>query len=308
MRIVFFGTPDFAVPALRAVHGAGHRIAAVYTRPPRPAGRGMALRKSPVHEAADALGLDVRVPQNLKSADEQTRLSALEADAGVVVAYGLILPAPVLDATEHGLFNIHASLLPRWRGAAPINRAVMAGDTDGGVSIMRVTEGLDEGPVCLVKRVGIGPDMTAGDLHDALANLGAEAMVACLSSLQSGTLRCEAQNAAEATYAAKLTNAETRIDWTRSAQGVHNHIRGLAPYPGAWFEVPLGQKRERVKALASEITDGDAPAGTVLDEHLAIACAEGAVRLTRVQRAGKKPMSATDFLRGVDLAPGMRLS
>ncbi len=308
MRIVFFGTPDFAVPALRAVHGAGHEIVAVYTQPPRPAGRGMALRRSPVHDAGEVLGLDVRVPQSLKSGDEQSRLEALEADAGVVVAYGQILPAPVLDSPRHGMFNIHASLLPRWRGAAPVNRAVMAGDTEAGVSIMRVTEGLDEGPVCLAKRVGIGPDMSAGDLHDALASLGAEAMVACLSALQAGTLRCEAQNAAAATYAAKLTNAETRIDWTRPAQDVHNHIRGLAPYPGAWFEIASGEKRERVKALGSALVEGGGVPGTVLDDRLTVACAEGAVRLTRVQRAGKKLMSATDFLRGVDLAPGMRLS
>ena len=306
--MIFMGTPGFAVPALQAIAKGGHEIVAVYTQPPRPAGRGMALRKSPVHEAAETLGIDVRVPQSLKSPAEQTRFAALKADAAVVVAYGLILPKPVLDATRRGIFNIHASLLPRWRGAAPINRAIMAGDACSGVSIMRVTEGLDAGPVCLMERVAIGPNMTAGELHDALAEIGAGAMVRGLAALRSGTLQCEAQDDEVATYAAKLTNAEARIDWTRATHEVHNHIRGLAPYPGAWCEIEHGGKRERVKVQGSSLVEGQAAQGTVLDERLTIACGKGAVRLTKVQRAGKKPMSAEAFLRGSNLAPGTRLS
>jgi len=304
MRIIFMGTPDFAVPALQALLKAGHEIVAVYTQPPRAAGRGMALRKSPVHGAAEAAGIQVRVPNDLKSPAEQRRFAALDAEAAVVVAYGLILPTPVLDGTRRGIFNIHASLLPRWRGAAPINRAIMAGDAQSGVSIMRVTEGLDEGPVCLIERMGVGPDMTAGELHDALAELGAELIVEALAAIESRALKCLAQDGDAATYAAKLANAETRIDWSLPAQTVHNHIRGLSPYPGAWFEIVLNGKRERVRALGSVRAQGDAGAGTLLDESLTIACGEGAVRLTKVQRAGKKPVLADAFLNGVALPAG----
>jgi methionyl-tRNA formyltransferase len=308
MRIVFMGTPDFAVPALHALLKAGHDIVAVYTQPPRAAGRGMALRKSPVHEAAEASGIEVRTPERLKSKEEQARFSALQADAGVVVAYGIILPKPVLDATKHGLFNIHASLLPRWRGAAPINRAVMAGDPESGVSIMRVTEGLDAGPVCLAERVQIGPDMTAGELHDALAPLGAALMVKALAALEDGTLHCHAQHDEATTYAPKLDNKETRINWRLPARDVHDRIRGLSPYPGAWFEIEQGAKRERVKALGSERAEGEGAPGTLLDDRLTVACGEGAVRLTKVQRAGKTPVPGEDFLRGVHLAPGTVLA
>jgi len=308
MRIVFMGTPDFAVPALEALLKAGHEIVAVYTQPPRAAGRGMALRKSPVHEAAEASGIEVRTPERLKSKEEQARFSALQADAGVVVAYGIILPKPVLDATKHGLFNIHASLLPRWRGAAPINRAVMAGDPESGVSIMRVTEGLDAGPVCLAERVQIGPDMTAGELHDALAPLGAALMVEALAKLEEGTLDCVAQHDEAATYASKLDNKETRIDWRLPARDVHDRIRGLSPYPGAWFEIEQGGKRERVKALGSERAEGKGAPGTLLDDRLTVACGEGAVRLTKVQRAGKTPVTGEAFLRGVHLSPGTVLA
>jgi len=304
MRIIFMGTPDFAVPALKGLLQAGHEVAAVYTQPPRAAGRGMALRPSPVHKAAEAAGLEVRVPESLKSPAEQMRFSALEAEGAVVVAYGLILPKPILDGTRRGLFNIHASLLPRWRGAAPINRAIMAGDAESGISIMRVTEGLDEGPVCLIERVGIGPQMTAGELHDALAQLGGELIVEAMTALESGTLQCLAQDDKAATYAAKITNAETRIDWSAPARVVHNHIRGLAPYPGAWFEIQVGRKRERVKALGSSVAEDKGLPGTILDDGLTVACGEGAVSLTEVQRAGKKPMSAEAFLRGIDLPPG----
>jgi len=304
MRIVFMGTPDFAVPALQALLKAGHEVVAVYTQPPRAAGRGMALRKSPVHEAAETAGLEVRVPESLKSEAEQQRFAALEADAAVVVAYGLILRKPVLDATKQGIFNIHASLLPRWRGAAPINRAIMAGDVETGVSIMRLTEGLDAGPVCLTAPVAIGPEMTAGALHDMLAPLGAALMVAALAKLEQGTLDCRAQDDNAATYASKLDNKETRVGWTHPAQEVHDHIRGLAPYPGAWFELVQGDKRERVKVLGSALAEGSGVARTLLDDRLTVACGKGAVRLTKVQRAGRKPTTGEAFLRGVDIPLG----
>jgi methionyl-tRNA formyltransferase len=301
MRIVFMGTPDFAVPALQALLKAGHEVVAVYTQPPRAAGRGMALRKSAVHEVAEAAGLEVRLPNDLKSPAEQKRFAALEAEAAVVVAYGLILPKPVLDGTRRGLFNIHASILPRWRGAAPINRAIMGGDAESGISIMRVTEGLDEGPVCLIEREPIGPNMTAGELHDALSELGAGMIVEALAALQNGTLSCVAQDDENATYATKLKNAETRIDWSQTAKVVHDHIRGLAPHPGAWFEIELNGKRERVKVLGSERVEGKGAPGTLLHDGLTVACREGAVRLAKVQRAGKKPMTVDAFLRGIDL-------
>ncbi len=304
MRIVFMGTPDFAVPSLRAILAAGHEVACVYTQPPRAAGRGMALRQSPVQLAAEQAGLPVRTPERLKSADEQERFRALAADAAVVVAYGLILPKPILDGTRHGAFNLHASLLPRWRGAAPINRAIMAGDGETGASIMRLDQGLDTGPVCLTARVAIGPDMTAGELHDALASTGAALMVEALAGLARGTLECRKQPEDGVTYAEKIDPGETRIDWSRPAREVHNHIRGLSPYPGAWFELEINGKRERIKALRSTLASGAGTPGTVLDDQLTIACGDGAVRLTQVQRAGKRPMSAEDFLRGVPLRPG----
>lgn len=307
MRIIFMGTPDFAVPTLRAVLDAGHEVVAVYTQPPRAAGRGMALRKSPVHDYAEQAGLTVLTPERLKSSEEQQRFSALNADAAIVVAYGLILPPPILAGTRHGAFNIHASLLPRWRGAAPINRAIMAGDAETGVSIMRVDEGLDTGPVCLTERVALGPDMTAGELHDALAAKGAHLMVEALAALERGRLDCKPQSSEGVTYAEKIEPAESRIDWSRPAREVHNHIRGLSPHPGAWFEVELNGKVERVRALRSTLAQAEAPPGTVLDDRLTIACGDGAVRLTQVQRAGKRPMSAEDFLRGVQLAPGAAL-
>jgi methionyl-tRNA formyltransferase len=308
LRIIFMGTPDFAVPTLRAVLGAGHEVMTVYSQPPRAAGRGMALRKSPVHETAEQAGLSVLTPARLKSAEEQERFSALRADAAVVVAYGLILPRPVLEATRHGAVNLHASLLPRWRGAAPINRAIMAGDSETGVSIMRVTEGLDAGPVCLESRVPIGPDVTAGELHDALATKGAALMVEALAELERGHLDCKPQPDEGLTYAHKLDPAETRIDWRRSARDVHNLIRGLSPSPGAWFEIEINGKGERIKALRSLLAGGSGTPGKLLDKGLTIACGEGAVRLTEVQRSGKRPMSAEDFLRGAKLPAGTTLS
>lgn len=304
MRIIFMGTPDFAVPALQALLKAGHEIVAVYSQPPRAAGRGMALRKSPVHQVAEAAGLTVLTPERLKDPVDQERFREFEADAAVVVAYGIILPEPVLDATRLGIFNIHASLLPRWRGAAPINRAIMAGDAETGAAIMRVTEGLDAGPVCLVERVEIGPDMTAGELHDTLSPLGAEAMVKALAALEDGSLDCRAQDDEAATYAPKLDNKEARIDWRLPASDVHDRIRGLSPYPGAWFEIELSGKRERIKVLSAMLAEGQGAPGTLLDDHLTIACSEGAVRLIRIQRAGKKPMSVQAFLNGVTLKSG----
>jgi methionyl-tRNA formyltransferase len=235
---------------------------------------------------------------------DQEQFREFEADAAVVVAYGIILPEPVLDATRLGIFNIHASLLPRWRGAAPINRAIMAGDAETGAAIMRVTEGLDAGPVCLVERVKIGPDMTAGELHDTLSPLGAEAMVKALAALEDGSLDCRAQDDEAATYAPKLDNKEARINWRLPASDVHDRIRGLSPYPGAWFEIELSGKRERIKVLSAMLDEGQGAPGTLLDDHLTIACSEGAVRLIRIQRAGKKSMSVQAFLNGVTLKSG----
>ena len=307
MRIVFMGTPDFAVPTLRAIPEAGHEVVAVYTQPPRAAGRGMALRKSPVHAYAEEAGLTVLTPGHFKTAQEQERFGAFRSDAAVVVAYGLILPRPILEGTRHGAFNLHASLLPRWRGAAPINRAIMAGDKETGVSIMRVTEGLDAGPVCLEARVPIGPDRTAGELHDELAMRGARLMVHALSALERDQLDCRPQAEDGATYAKKIDPVETRIDWSRPAREVHDLIRGLSPHPGAWFEVEINGKRERIKALRSTLAEGKGSPGTLLDDHLTLACGEGAVRLTEIQRAGKRPMAADEFLRGVPLHAGTRL-
>lgn len=307
MRIIFMGTPDFAVPTLRALLEAGHQVAAVYTQPPRAAGRGLAMRQSPVHQAAEQAGLTVLTPARLKSPEEQERFAAFRADAAMVVAYGLILPRAILEATPHGAFNLHASLLPRWRGAAPINRAIMAGDSETGVSIMRIAEGLDTGPVCLESRVLIGPDMTAGELHDALAAKGAALMVEALAELERGGLDCKPQPDEGVTYAHKLDPGEGRIDWSLPAREVHNLIRGLSPHPGAWFEIEVNGKPERIRALRAGLARGSGAPGTLLDERLTIACGEGALRLTEVQRAGKRPMPADAFLRGVKLRAGMRL-
>lgn len=307
MRIIFIGTPDFALPALRAILAAGYEVVAVYTQKPRAAGRGLALRKSPVQIAAEQAGLQVLTPERLRDPSEQARFSALRADATVVVAYGLILPKAILDGTKHGAFNIHASLLPRWRGAAPIQRAIMAGDLKTGVSIMRLGQGLDTGPVCLAGHQPIGLDMTAGELHDELALLGAHLMVEALEQLERRELDCKPQPGEGVTYADKIAPGETRIDWKRPALEVHNFIRGLSPHPGAWFEMTFNGKTERVRALRSKLVEVSGTAGTVLDEHLTITCGEGAVRLAEVQRAGKKPVVADAFLRGVKLTPGTAL-
>jgi methionyl-tRNA formyltransferase len=283
----------------------GHDIAAVYTRAPKPAGRGMAMQVTPVEREARRLALQVETPTSLKTGEAQAIFAAHKADAAVVVAYGLLLPKMILDAPPLGCFNIHASLLPRWRGAAPINRAIMAGDADSGISIMKMDQGLDTGDIAMIERVPIGPDMTAGELHDSLSRLGADAMLRALAALERGTLQLTPQLQAGVTYAEKISKAETRIDWSQPAARVHDHIRGLSPHPGAWFELPDGI---RARARCSIRADGHGAPGTVLDGTLTIACADGAVRLTQVQRAGKQPMSAEEFLRGAALRAGTQLS
>ena len=297
MRLVFMGTPDFAVETLKALIGAGHEIACVYSQPPRPAGRGMAERPSPVHAYAAARGIEVRTPTSLKSAEEQAHFAALKADAAVVVAYGLLLPKPVLDAPRLGCFNVHASLLPRWRGAAPIQRAIMSGDAWSGVTIMRMEEGLDTGPMCKVGKIAITPMTTAQSLHDELAALGSQLMIAVLAQ---ETITCTPQPAEGVTYAKKIDKAEARIDFTKSAEEVRNHIHGLSPFPGAWFEV----NGTRIKALLCDVVQASAAPGTFIDDALTIACGSGAIRLLKLQREGKGAMEATDFLRGFPIGAG----
>lgn len=308
LRIIFMGTPDFAVPALSEILIAGHQLVAVYSQPPRPAGRGMVARVSPVQAFAENVGVPVMTPVNLKTPDASEAFRALDADAAVVAAYGLILPKAILEAPELGCLNLHASLLPRWRGAAPIQRAVMAGDRETGVMVMRMEEGLDTGPICLAERVGVGADQTAGELHDELARLGADLMVRALAALERGSLDCVAQPVDGVSYADKIEKSETRIDWSHPASEVHNRIRSLSPWPGAWFELQASGKRERIKALASTLAEGSGAPGTLLDQQLTIACGEGAVRLLRVQRSGKKPMEAEEFLRGNTISNSTVLS
>ncbi len=309
LKIVFMGTPEFSVPTLEAIVRAGHRVLAVYSQPPRPAGRGMADRKSPVHATAEALGIPVSTPRSLKGEAEQRAFAALGADAAVVVAYGLLLPPPALAAPRLGCFNLHASKLPRWRGAAPIQRAIMAGDTETAVMVMRMEEGLDTGPVCLSETVGIDPNMTAGDLHDLLRERGADLMVHALALLEQGRLEARPQPAEGVTYAAKIGKGEGRIDFGTPAASVHDLIRGLSPHPGAWLELPGGASGpERVKVLRSALAEGRGAPGETLDDRLTVACAEGAVRLIEVQRAGKRAMSAAEFLRGVPVPKGTRLA
>ncbi|MBC2801958.1 methionyl-tRNA formyltransferase [Rhizobium ruizarguesonis] len=309
LRIIFMGTPEFSVPTLRLLVDAGHRIVAVYTQPPRPGGRrGLDLQKSPVHQAAELLGLPVFTPVNFKDPGERERFRGLNADVGVVVAYGLLLPEAILNGTRDGCYNGHASLLPRWRGAAPIQRAIMAGDAKTGMMVMKMDKGLDTGAVALTREVEIGPDMTAGELHDRLMLVGAKAMAEAMVKLEMNDLPLTPQPEDGVLYAAKIDKAETRIDFSRDAKDVHNHIRGLAPFPGAWFELEIGGKPERVKVLASERAEGQGAAGQLLTDDLVVACGSGAVRLTRLQKAGGKPLAASDFLRGTPLAAGTRLS
>jgi methionyl-tRNA formyltransferase len=311
LRLVFMGTPDFAVPTLAEIVGRGHDVAAVYTRAPQPAGRGMELRPSAVEGKARDFGIEVLTPLTLRSPEAQDMFRAHRADAAVVVAYGLILPKPILDAPRLGCFNLHASALPRWRGAAPINRAIMAGDTETAAVVMRMAEGLDTGPIALAEPVAIAADMTAGELHDALARLGADLMTRALGALEGGTLQLTPQPDEGVTYAHKIDKNETRIDWSRPWKAVHDHCRGLAPFPGAWFEWPGGPSGgapSRIKILRSTRGDGSGTPGTALDHTLTIACGAGAVRILELQRAGRQPMKAAEFLRGTPLAAGTRLA
>lgn len=304
MRIAFMGTPDFSVPAFDALLAAGHEIACVYTQPPRPAGRGQKERKSPVHLRAESEGIEVRTPASLKDDDAQAAFAALELDAAVVVAYGLILPLPILEAPKRGCINIHASLLPRWRGAAPIQRALLAGDAETGVTIMQMDEGLDTGPELLREAVAIGLGMNAGELHDALCELGGRLIVAALAGLESGAIVSAPQTEDGATYAKKLERGEERIDWSKSAAEIARHVRGFAPWPGAWFE----QDGDRIKVLVAEATDGEGQPGEVLDDGMRVACGAGAVQLLRVQRAGRGAMDANEYLRGRPVPGGTRFA
>jgi methionyl-tRNA formyltransferase len=304
LRVIFMGTPDFATALLKELCGRGHEIAAVYSQPPRPAGRGMSDKKSSVHQFAESRGLVVRTPKSLRGAEEVEAFRALGADVAVVAAYGLLLPQPILDAPKHGCLNLHGSLLPRWRGAAPIQRAIMAGDRESGVEVMRMDAGLDTGPVALTAKTLIGPDMTAGELHDRLAELGAPLMAQALDLLARGELAFTPQREEGACYAAKIDKAEARIDWRRPAQALHDHVRGLTPFPGAFFEGDLGHGVERVKVLRTAVEAGKGAPGTVLDDAGLIACGEGALRLLRVQRAGKGEMAIDEFLRGRRLTKG----
>lgn len=304
LRLAFMGTPDFAVPALAELVGAGHDVACVYSQPPRRAGRGMAQTPSPVHAFAEGQGIEVRTPASLKDAGEQAAFAALGLDAAVVAAYGLILPEPVLAAPRLGCLNIHASLLPRWRGAAPIQRAVMAGDTETGVAIMQMEKGLDTGPVLLMERTPIAARETAGELHDRLAQIGASLMVRALAALERGALEATPQPDEGVTYAAKIDKAEARIDWTRPAAELDCHIRGLSPFPGAWCEVDAGGRTQRLKVLRAVPVAGSGAPGTVLDNALTVACGTGALRLEQVQRAGKGVQQAAEFLRGLPVPAG----
>ncbi|HEY5336631.1 MAG TPA: methionyl-tRNA formyltransferase [Rhizomicrobium sp.] len=300
MRLAFMGTPDFAVPTLTELLGQGHEIAAIYSQPARPKGRGLGLEPSPVARIAESFGIPVRTPLTLKDAEAQAEFAALELDAAIVVAYGLLLPKPVLDAPRLGCFNLHGSLLPRWRGAAPIQRAIMAGDAETGVMVMRMEEGLDTGPVLMAERTPIGRE-TYGDLHDELSRLGADLMARAMSALSLGQTTEAPQPDEGVTYARKILKEEARIDWTKPAREVDCLIRGLSPFPGAWCEV----KGERLKILYAEPVRGKGAPGEILDDALIVACGEGALKLIRLQRAGKAVMTADELLRGFVVPKGI---
>jgi methionyl-tRNA formyltransferase len=308
LRLIFMGTPEFAVPTLSALHDAGHEIVVVYTREAKPAGRrGLKLQPTPVEQEAKRLGLPVLTPTTLKTTEAAAEFRAHNADAAIVVAYGMILPQAILDAPKLGCFNLHASLLPRWRGAAPINRAIMAGDAESGVMVMKMDAGLDTGDVAMAERIAITDAMTAADLHDALAPLGAALMARAMGALELGDLRLTPQSEAGVTYAAKIEKAEARIDWAKPARAVLRHIHGLSPFPGAWCEMPI-EGETRVKILRCELTEGFGVSGKLLDDRLKIACKEGAIRILELQRAGKQPMKANVFLHGTPLKPPARLT
>jgi methionyl-tRNA formyltransferase len=307
LRVIFMGTPDFAVPTLTEVIGQGHEVVSVYTRAPAPAGRGMELRPSPVQVTAERFGIPVFSPKTLKTPEAAEVMASHEADVAVVVAYGLILPKAILEVPELGCLNLHASLLPRWRGAAPIQRAIMAGDAETGVCVMKMEEGLDTGPVGMVERLAIDGTATAGEMHDRLASLGADLMVRALAALGRGALHFTPQPEDGVTYASKIGNDEARLSWNRPARQVHDLVRGLSPFPGAFAEIDLGKGPERLKVLRTALAGGAAEPGTLLDEDGTVACLEGAVRLVQVQRAGKGPMGAGEFLRGARLSAGTKL-
>lgn len=308
LRIIFMGTPEFSVPTLAALAQAGHEIVAVYTQPPRPGGRrGLDLQKSPVHQAAELLGLQVLTPVNFKGEADRQTFRDFNADVAVVVAYGLLLPKAILQGTRLGCYNGHASLLPRWRGAAPIQRAIMAGDHETGMMVMKMDEGLDTGDVALTRVVAITPEMTAGELHDRLMLAGARLMTEAMEKLDAGDLPLTPQAGHGVIYASKISKAETRIDFKKTATEVHNHIRGLSPFPGAWFELEIGGRQERIKVLAGVVEAAGGESGTALFDDLTIACSEGSVRLTRLQKAGGKVLDADDFRRGTPIPAGTRL-
>jgi len=309
LRLIFMGTPEFAVPTLLDLVAHGHEIAAVYTREPKPGGRrGLELQPTPVEKEARRLNIPVMTPRTLKTPEALDEFRAHGADAAVVVAYGMILPQAILDAPKLGCFNLHASLLPRWRGAAPINRAIMAGDAESGVMVMKMDVGLDTGDVAMAERLAITDAMTASDLHDALAPLGGDLMVRAMGALERGMLQLTAQSSDGVTYAAKIDKAEAHIDWTKPAFEVLRHIHGLSPFPGAWCEMPLEGAAQRVKILRCEIVGGSGEPGVVLDDRLTIACKQGALRVLELQRAGKQPMKAEDFLPGTPVKPPARLT
>jgi methionyl-tRNA formyltransferase len=308
LRLIFMGTPDFAVPTLLELVAHGHEIVAVYTRAAKRAGRGMKLQLSPVEQEARRLGIPVLTPSSLKTTDALEAFRAQHAEAAVVVAYGMILPQAILDTPPLGCFNLHASLLPRWRGAAPINRAIMAGDSETGVMVMKMDAGLDTGDVAMAERTAITDAMTAADLHDALSRLGGDLMVRAIGALERGKLQLTKQSSEGVTYAAKIEKAEARIDWHGPARDVLCHIHGLSPFPGAWCEIAGEGGAARVKILRCALAEGSGAPGKVLDDHLTVACGKGAIRLLELQRAGKGPMRAEEFLRGVPLKPPMRLA
>jgi methionyl-tRNA formyltransferase len=304
LKVAFMGTPDFAVPALAEIMAAGHEVCAVYTRAPKAAGRGLSEKLSPVHDFARDNGLPVFHPASLKNPEEQEQLLLIAPDVIVVVAYGLLLPKSVLDLPKFGCLNLHASLLPRWRGAAPIARAIMAGDFETGVMVMRMDAGLDTGPVAMSEKITITENMTAGELHDALSKIGGALVHRALAALERGTLNFTPQSENGVTYARKIEKTEAKIDWSGPAFDVHNHIRGLSPHPGAWFQY----NNERIKVLRSEMARAQGTAGMALDTGLTIACGKEALRLKILQRAGKQPMSAEELLRGFSIPAGAKLA
>src|ERR1700720_4616697 len=308
LRLIFMGTPDFAVPTLLELVAHGHEVAAVYTRAAKPGGRGMKLQPTPVEQEARRLGIAVLTPKTLKTPEALEEFRAHDADAAVVVAYGMILPQAILDAPKYGCFNLHASLLPRWRGAAPINRAIMAGDAETGVMVMKMDAGLDTGDVAMAERIAITDAMTAADVHDALARLGGDLMARAMGALERGKLQLTKQSDQGVTYATKIEKAEARTDWNKPAREVLRHIHGLSPFPGAWCEMPIEGQPVRVKILRCALAAGGGAAGGLLDDHPTIACREGAIRILELQRAGKQPMKAEEFLRGTPLKAGMRVA